>query len=382
MFEIYGSYTGARIFADVCESDAISQLYDLCNHPIFAEAKIRIMPDVHAGVGATVGTTIEMKRRALIPSIVGTDIGCGVLITLFETDAPIDFAALDAFVSREIPSGMSIRDRRHPALSKQAKEAVGSVVEDLKMYKSEEAFLRACGSLGGGNHYIEVGKLEDGRYALSIHSGSRALGKCVCEYFSDRAKAYVDRVGATGFKRSMPYIEEEDYELYLKEMLRTQAMAAENRRLMTKDILSHLGVDPVESFDTIHNYVEVKRDGGVVIRKGAISAAEGQRLAIPLNMRDGVIIGTGRGNPDWNCSAPHGAGRLLSRSAAKESISLADFEEAMKGIATWSVTRETLDESPMAYKDAATIVAAIGDTVKVDAIAKPVYNFKAHMIKK
>ena len=210
MFDIYGKYTGAVIYSDICESEALSQLYDLCNHPIFEGARIRIMPDVHAGAGCTVGTTISMKRKAVIPSIVGADIGCGVYTVIFES-GEIDYKALDDFIISNIPCGMAIRNSVHHRMSNELKREIRNLCEALKMYRSEQSFIRSCGSLGGGNHYIEVGLNEDGRYSLSIHTGSRGLGKCVAEYFSDKAKAYIAERGITGINRNMPYLDDERY---------------------------------------------------------------------------------------------------------------------------------------------------------------------------
>jgi len=379
MFDIYGKYTGAVIYSDICESEALSQLYDLCNHPIFEGARIRIMPDVHAGAGCTVGTTICMERKAVIPSIVGADIGCGVYTVIFES-GEIDYKALDDFIISNIPCGMAIRNSVHPRMSNELKREIRNLCEALKMYRSEQSFIRSCGSLGGGNHYIEVGLNEDGRYSLSIHTGSRGLGKCVAEYFSDKAKAYIAERGITGINRNMPYLEDDGYFEYVRWMQVCQSMAAASRRLIAGDILAHLGARPIESFDTVHNYIEMHREGGITIRKGSVTAKSGEILAIPLNMRDGVLIARGRGNEEWNFSAPHGAGRLMSRAEAKATISLDKYREAMAGIESWSVVKETVDESPMAYKPASLIMEQVRDTVDILSLVRPRYNFKARSI--
>ena len=381
MFDIYGNYTSAKVYALKCDKDAVTQIYDLCNHPVYKDAKIRIMPDVHSGVGCTVGTTVSMTRNAVIPSIVGADIGCGVLTVFFKSENEIDFKALDSFITENIPYGMAIRKKAHKGITSKVKDELYGFVSDLKMYKSESAFLRSIGTLGGGNHYIEIGMTEDGRYALSVHSGSRAIGKCASEYFSDLAKTYVTEKGITGIKRSMPYIENENYELYLKEMERCVSFAALSRRLICEDILNYLELSPLDSFDTIHNYIERHRDGSITLRKGAVSAKLGERLAIPMNMRDGVLVCEGLGNGDWNFSAPHGAGRLLSRAEAKTQISLDSYKESMVGINTWSVIDSTVDESPMAYKPMQEILSQIGDTVRIVDLIKPLYNFKARSLK-
>ncbi len=380
MFEIYGKYTSAVVYSDICEQEALSQLYDLCNHPVFEGAAIRIMPDVHAGAGCTVGTTVRMQRRAIIPSVVGADIGCGVLTVLFEYDGEIDYKALDDFIVGNIPSGMGIRQNTHPRMNNELKREIRALSEELKMYRSADAFIRSCGSLGGGNHYIEIDRLSGGKYAISIHTGSRGLGKCVAEYFGDVAKNYLHKNNISGVNRSMPYIEEDDFDNYICQMTRAQRMAAESRRLISHDILTFLGAEPLDSFDTVHNYIECHRDGGITIRKGAVRAALGERLAIPLNMRDGVLIAVGKGNPDWNFSAPHGAGRLLSRAAAKTSVSIEEYRSAMSGVSSWSVLPSTLDESPMAYKPAQLIREAVTPTVEIIDTALPLYNFKARSL--
>ena len=430
MIELNGKYTNAKIFTDNVESEAIGQILGLCNHPAFEGAKIRVMPDVHAGAGCTIGTTVILDKKMVIPNIVGVDIGCGVLTSMFKTEAPIDFKALDDFINANIPYGMSVRESEHKKLNPVTKSKVLDIVRDLNL-GSEERHLNSIGSLGGGNHYIEIGQLEDGTYALSVHTGSRNLGKKVCEYFQEKAvenvngkadleaeikktidglksigrakaiEAEIARLrkefkgGKTGIPKGLEYIENDDFDMYMEYMFKCQAMAAENRRLISEDILSFLGVNPEEQFDTIHNYIEEKETENYIqdkkgnpikagseikyiIRKGAISARYGQMVAIPLNMRDGVIIGLGKGNFEWNSSAPHGAGRLLSRSKAKEAVSLEEFEEAMEGIQTWSVNTNTLDESPQAYKPAEEIIELVKDTIDIIAIVKPVYNFKAH----
>ena len=379
MFNIYGKYTDATVYADICEAEAMSQIYDLCNHPIFKGASIRIMPDVHAGKGCTVGTTVKMKGGALIPSIIGADIGCGVLTVIFSADG-IDFASLEAFISANIPYGMAVRGSTHKMMNNDVKRRVRATAEHLGMTKSEQAFLRSCGTLGGGNHYIEIGVMKSGKFALTIHTGSRSFGKCVAEYYDDCANNYLHSNGITGVNRSLPFVENEDYFGYLSAMESAMLFAKENRRLIAHDIVAYLGVKPEITFDTMHNYVELHRDGSITVRKGAISAKDGETVAIPMNMRDGVLICRGRGNAEWNESAPHGAGRLMSRAEAKASISLEEYQDSMKDIFTLSVLPSTIDESPMAYKPAAAIIDLVSDTVEILDVAKPVYNFKARSL--
>lgn len=413
MFTLNGKYTNATIYADIVEQAAISQVQGLCNHPVFKDASIRIMPDVHAGEGCTIGTTIINKNKMIIPNIVGVDISCGVLTTIFKCEKEIDFKALDDFIVDNIPNGMNVRESEHKQMKKEVKECVETVVRNLN-FGDATKYLNSVGSLGGGNHYIEIGRIDENTYALSIHTGSRTIGKKVCEYFQrkgvthmedesvlkEKIKKAVDQLIACGRKhdinmviedikkefysankgipRELAFIRGKDYDDYVENMILCSKIASENRRLIAYDIIKFLGVKEIESFDTVHNYIEQLDNGDIVIRKGAVSAKKGEKLAIPLNMKDGVIICVGKGNEEWNCSAPHGAGRMLSRSAANEKLSLDDFTKDMEGVQTWSVCRETLDESPAAYKPAESILNCIKDTVDIECIVKPIYNFKAH----
>lgn len=424
MIPVQGKYTNAIIYTDNVEQKAISQIFGLCNHPAFENATIRIMPDVHYGEGCTVGTTVKLAKKMVIPNIVGVDIGCGVRTTIFKTKMSIDFKELDDFIVNKIPSGMAIHEHTHLDLNKDVKTKIKEVVKDLNL-GNEEKYLHSVGSLGGGNHYIEIGRIDDETYALSIHSGSRNLGKKVCEIFQIRAKVHMEggkRLKAaqkelverlkkehrekdiskefinlknnfdgkiTGIPLGMEYIEDEDFDDYIVNMMKCQELAKESRRLMSKDIIEFLGVEVIDEFDTIHNYIEQVQETldettkmVYYIRKGAISAKEGEKVAIPLNMKDGVIIGVGKGNKEWNYSAPHGAGRLLSRGDAKELISLEEYKAAMENVQTWSVCTETIDESPQAYKPANEIIELVKDTIDIQYIVKPIYNFKAHAEKK
>lgn len=416
MFTLNGKYTDAVVYTDICEQQAISQIIRLCNHPVFDGAKIRIMPDVHAGIGCTIGTTIKLKEKKLIPNIVGVDIGCGVLTTIFKTSNSIDFKKLDDFIKSNIPNGHGVQKRKHPNLDKNIQKQIKEIVNDLNL-KEVDYFINSYGSLGGGNHYIEIGQIDDDTYALSVHTGSRNLGKKVSKHFSLRAsfnmaggdklkKAEQELISnlkkqnrekdinkelinlknnfsdkIIGIPKDLAYIEGKDYEDYIENMIKCQNMAFENRRLISQDILDFLKIEAIDKFDTVHNYIE-DADGCIIIRKGSISAKKGEKVAIPLNMKEGVIIALGKGNDDWNQSAPHGAGRLLSRSEAKELLSMDDFKDDMNGINTWSVCEETLDEAPQAYKPADLIIEQVKETVDILYIAKPVYNFKSKMIRK
>lgn len=413
MFEIHGKYTNAKVYADICEAEAISQIQELCNHPAFANAKIRIMPDTHSGAGCVIGTTVVLKEKKIIPNIVGVDINCGVMTTIFEVNKEIDYKSLDNFINSCIPSGMNIREHPYKNINPDIVKKVSNVV---KTFNLGDANYHICsiGTLGGGNHYIELGEINPNTYALSVHTGSRNFGKKVCEYFSKKAeenflgknelkdalKTLISELKSQGrereinektkelkenfassshkFSKSLAYIENEDYDNYISCMKVCALMANESRKIISNEIISFLSGNIIAQFDTIHNYIEQLPDGTIVIRKGAISAKRGERVAIPLNMKDGVILGIGKGNSDWNCSAPHGAGRLLSRSKAKETLSLEEFTKEMEGIKSWSVCSSTIDESPMAYKPADSIVEQVKDTIDIIDIVKPLYNFKSH----
>lgn len=402
MFELKGKYATAKVYADIIEQEAISQIIELCNHPMFENAEIAIMPDCHSGKGCVIGFTAVLKQKMVVPNLVGVDIACGVNTSVFETDK-IDFKALDDFIRTHIPHGFGIRNSVHPKMDAFVRQTVKEVCEEIQESDSKIQYhLNSGGSLGGGNHYIEIGRIHENKYALSVHCGSRNLGKRTCEYFQNRAllsnetlrkniielhktaKSSEEHIAIQNTLISLPkvpkelgYLDGTDYERYIAAMAKLNRFAAENRRLISDDILRFLGVKPISQFQTIHNYVEQRADGTIVIRKGAIRAEKDEMVAIPLNMRDGVIIGVGKGNADWNCSAPHGAGRLMSRSKAKESVKLEDFQASMNGINTWSVSADTLDESPQAYKPADEIINAIKETVDIQEIIKPIYNFKA-----
>ena len=414
MFEVKGKYTKATILTDLCEETAISQIIGLCNHPAFKDADIKIQPDCHSGEGCVIGTTAHLKEKKIIPNVVGVDIGCGVLTTIFKKKGLESFLPLEEFIQKNIPSGHDIRILEHPLLKKEIKKDIEDIVSELKIGESSK-FLNSVGSLGGGNHYLEVGKIDDETFALSVHTGSRNLGKRVCEYFQEKGSIFIEgkeRLGIAisekvdelkaqhkeseitetikkmknsneykiiGIPKDLAYIQDKDYDDYIRNMIRCQKMAEESRRLISCDIINFLEAEFVEQFDTIHNYIEEMPDKSIMIRKGAISAKKGQKLAIPLNMKDGVIIGVGLGNKEWNESAPHGAGRLLSRSKANQSLNIEDFKNSMEGIQTWSVCQETLDESCMAYKPADLIISQVKDTIDIIYIVKPVYNFKSHV---
>ncbi len=386
-----------KIFTDNIEPAAVNQIYNLLSQPPFRDSKVRIMPDVHYGAGCVVGFTAVMGDK-IIPNVIGVDIGCGMLcVELGKTD--IDLAALDTFIRDNIPSGSAVRKSYSDM----------DLVKSLRCYRELtdlDRIYRSPGTLGGGNHFIEVDRDEAGNGYLIIHSGSRNLGLQVAKLYQKKAvdackqagnaakSAAHDRLMAQHRAADLPeelrrislehaqrtktppdfcYFEGKECEDYLHDMRICQEFAKRNRRKIADDILRFLGIYRSTSFETLHNFID---DDGIV-RKGAIPANRGQKLLIPMNMRDGCLVVVGKGNPDWNCSAPHGAGRLLSRGEAKELFTVEEYEKEMQGIYTTSVGSSTLDESPMAYKPMDEIIKRIEPTVEILKIIKPIYNFKA-----
>nr|DAE66785.1 MAG TPA: tRNA-splicing ligase RtcB [Bacteriophage sp.] len=395
-----------KIFTKNVEQEAVDQIELLLAQDAFKDCKVRIMPDVHAGKGCVIGFTADLGEK-VIPNIVGVDIGCGMLcVSLGQTD--IDFEKLDNVIRSYVPSGRDVHEGRIIRFDE---------LQELKCYRElrdTKRLERSIGTLGGGNHFIEVDVAEDGYKYLVIHTGSRNLGKQVADYYQNLAvelmsgkdKLYeeqdrlIKEYKSAGRKseiqsaiaelhrnfkavnpnipKDLCYLEGKYREDYLHDMRICQKFAYINRVMIAQIICNHMGwgvdADMPDYFECIHNYID--HDSNIV-RKGAISAKYGEKVLIPINMRDGCIIGTGKGNEDWNCSAPHGAGRVMSRTKAKELVSLEEFEKSMDGIYTTSVNQSTIDESPMAYKTLDEIVENIKDTVDVLAIIKPVYNFKA-----
>lgn len=391
-----------KIFTNNIELTALNQIYTLVKQPAFSNCKVRIMPDVHAGAGCVIGFTADLGDK-VIPNIVGVDIGCGMLtVELGKID--VNFDELDKVIREKIPSGRNVHNNRVVKFDE---------LQDLYCYrelKDTKRLEKSIGTLGGGNHFIQVDTDEDDNKYLIIHSGSRNLGKQVAEYYQKLAieimqgkdillkmqEKIIADYKVQGRKREIEkaikelhrkfqhnpldipkelcYLTGKYREQYLHDMEICQQFAVRNRGEIVKVILSAMNWNDIRSFETIHNYIEF---GSNMVRKGAISAKENERLLIPINMRDGCIIGIGKGNDDWNQSAPHGAGRIMSRSKARETVSLGDFQQSMKGIYTTSVSMSTLDESPMVYKSLDEILENIKDTIDVIKIIKPIYNFKA-----
>lgn len=393
-----------QIYAQTIDPAAVNQIYNLAKQPAFDGSKIRIMPDAHPGKGCVIGFTAA-NWKSIMVNVVGVDIGCGMLtVELPEKD--IDLAKLDAVIQKVIPSGTNSRDDiiKHPLMHHA--EQILNQLYIAKEFAPVEHFLYALGTLGGGNHFIEIDEDESGNKFLIIHSGSRTLGVRAAARYQrlavkdtitrrDHSKEIASQLLAEGRKLEVAdalkkhkaqaaavdpetcYLSPEHCEMYLHDMKIIQEYADINRKMIAHVICKHMGwnFNSLNSFTTVHNYIDFRDN---VIRKGAISAHKGEKVLIPLNMRDGCIIGYGKGNEDWNCSAPHGAGRLMSRAEAKYNIALDDFRDTMSGIYSSSVCESTIDESPFAYKPSDEIIQAVADTVDIEKIIKPVYNYKAH----
>ena len=365
-FEIVGKYNTAKVFAPWIEDTASAQIKILCDQEAFKDAKIRIMPDCHAGAGCVIGFTGSFGNK-IIPNIVGVDLGCGMHTSKFKAD-DIDFEKLDKFILENIPFGFNGRKTIHALVEKDSWfiERVQNVCDIINESDVNKQLLK-CSSLGSGNHYFELD--TDGTYIyLVIHSGSRNFGHRVATYFQKKAIETCE----ADVPKDLKYLTGDLAQQYLYCTEVATEYAQKSREAMAHDIIDHMGWDIIDTFTTIHNYI----DNGM-IRKGAISAKKGERVLIPLNMRDGAIIGIGKGNEDYNCSAAHGAGRIMSRSQAKRELSMDAFIESMKGIYTSRVMESTLDEAPATYKDAQMIIDALGDTIEIEALIKPIYNFKA-----
>jgi RNA-splicing ligase RtcB len=374
LITIEGKYDKSIVMSDDLEESAKAQIINYLDQEAFVGSQVVIMPDVHAGAGCVIGFSSKLIER-VVPNIVGVDIGCGVkVINLGKTGFNLE--KLDNFIKNNIPHGFNVNSR--------IKEISPKLKEDLRktsdrVGSSFNRDLLSIGSLGGGNHFIEVSlDRENNRYLL-IHSGSRNFGYKVANYHQNVAKDYCSKKGGAIYKvpKSLSFLEGVLREDYLSDMQVALNMASANRDAISKEILRHLELDytRLDSFTTIHNYIDVK---GGFVRKGAVSAYKDERIIIPWNMRDGSIIALGLGSKEWNYSAPHGAGRILSRRAAKGSLSLKEFKSDMQGVFTTTATNKTIDESPRAYKDYQQILEKINQTVKVTKILKPIYNFKAN----
>lgn len=395
MIEIKGRYTEAKIYAETALPSAIDQIQELTNQAFMSGTKVRIMPDYHAGKGCVIGTTIHLQER-VVPNLVGVDVGCGVFVAKLDVTT-VDYEKLDTIIRTYVPSGQEVHkelspDRQFLAFEGKQFKASG--------FKDEYTNL-SLGTLGGGNHFIELAKDEENQYYLLIHTGSRYVGAKVANWHQKRAydnlrqqdltekiedfkqqgrekeiqamiQAYKEKHPAV--PKELAYLEGEYFHDYIHDMKIAQQFAQMNRWTIAETIAKHMDWQLIDTFDTIHNYIETET---MTLRKGAVRANKGEMLVIPMNMRDGSLICIGKGNADWNHSAPHGAGRMYSRRAAKKALNMEDFKETMQGVWTTSVNEETLDEAPMAYKPMEEITSVIGETVDIIKVVKPVYNFKA-----
>ena len=399
MIEIKGKENTAVCFATIIEDEAIEQIRRMCDYDFTAGSKIRIMPDVHAGKGCTIGTTMTVTDKA-VPNIVGVDIGCGMYTVCIGNDA-INMEKFDE-ACHFIPSGMNVWEGRKERFD----------LLELRCYRSlkdSKRLERSLGTLGGGNHFIEIDRAEDGTQYLVIHSGSRNLGKQVAEYYQNLAvelnkgkeeyfakrdaliaeykaagrrteiQAALKQLHWNSHETTIPedlcFVYGQYLEDYLHDVEICQRFAQRSRELMAEIILERTGLSGTDAFHTIHNYIDTHE---MILRKGSIAAHEGEKVLIPINMRDGSVLAVGKGNPEWNFSAPHGAGRIMSRTKAKESLDLDEYRKAMEGIYTTSVNENTIDEAPMAYKSLEDIIDVIRESVDVIEVLKPIYNFKAN----
>ena len=365
---VEGKYTSAMIFTDSVEDYALAQIKMICDNQAFEGSKICIMPDVHPGKVGPIGFTATVKDRVL-PMIVGIDIGCGMTMAKIKAKR-VDCVQLDKLIRERVPAGFATRKKTHRFA--QAFDFLRlKCVEHIRIEKAEEA----VGTLGGGNHFIEVDKDDEGQLYVIIHSGSRHLGKEIAEYYMKEGQRALKTKGLS-VPYELTYLEGTLLEDYLHDVIVAQEYAEKNRLAILDEILQGMKWKQEETYSCIHNYIDTSCDLPV-IRKGAISAGAGERVIIPVNMRDGVILGIGKGNAEWNISAPHGAGRVMKREDVKTKYTLSEFKKAMKGIYSTSVSRETLDEAPFAYRGMEEITERIKETVEIDRILRPVYNYKA-----
>ena len=398
MLELKGKYNEAKIFTDIVDEASISQVLLLLNQEFVSDSKIRLMPDIHAGAGCTIGTTMTITDK-IVPNLVGVDIGCGMEVIEVK-EKHIELGKLDKLIYEKIPSGFNLREKSHRYFK-------NINLEDLYCYKQidKKRAEKSLGTLGGGNHFIEANKDDEGNIYIVVHSGSRHLGLEVANYYQEegykelngsaqkdidtlimelkaqgkqkeiqKSIAALKNTKRTNIPRQLAYVSGGLFIQYIHDMKIIQKYAELNRQAMIDEIVKGMKLHVIDQFTTIHNYIDTD---AMILRKGAVSEKDREKLLIPINMRDGSLICTGKGNDEWNQSAPHGAGRLMSRSAAKESFTVSEFKKQMEGIYTTSVNRDTLDECPMAYKGMDDIVNNIDDTVEIDRIIKPIYNFKA-----
>ncbi len=398
MIEFKGKYNTAQVFTDVLDEMSAAQVLELCNQEFVLGEKIRMMPDIHAGSGCTVGTTMTITDK-IVPNLVGVDIGCG-METIKIKEKHIELEKLDKLIYAKIPSGFNIREKPHRFME-QIDLSKLYCIRQINHLKAE----KSLGTLGGGNHFIEANMDEHKNIYIVIHSGSRHLGLEVAKYYQNEAfhqlnrssnsdiNALIEKLKGTSkenqiereikklkgtkftpIPKHFAYAEGELFNQYIHDMKIIQQFALVSRMAMMDEIIKGMKLNVTEQFSTIHNYIDTDN---MILRKGAVSAQKGEKLIIPINMRDGSLVCIGKGNENWNFSAPHGAGRLMSRREAKETFTVSEFKKQMKSVYTTSVNQNTLDECPMAYKNIQSILDNINDTVDVLSIVKPIYNFKA-----
>lgn len=407
MIEIVGKYNRAIVYADFIEDEAVKQIKDVCNLYIFRDSKIRIMPDCHSGKGCVIGFTADMID-VVVPNLIGADIGCGMLTVILDK-MDIDFAQLDNFIRQNIPSSFEINKTMKIELQKDFEIEIDRIA---KLTRSDATRHKlALGTLGGGNHFIEINENNLGKKYLVVHTGSRNFGHQIAEYYQKKAVQHCEKIKKSikaereqeikkirktknklaqkqiddryeallepyHVPNHLAFLEGDDCTAYLNDMKIAQQFASLNRKLIAGAIIKFLGAEigELEHFETIHNYIHFEDK---IIRKGAVSAHNGEIMVIPINMRDGSILAKGKGNIEYNYSAPHGAGRLLSRKRAFEKLSIEEYERSMSEVYSSSISQRTLDESPMAYKSIDMIMKNIEDSVEILDIIKPIYNYKA-----
>lgn len=399
MIEITGKHNSAFVYADKIDPETKTQITTLLRQPVIADSKIRIMPDTHAGRNCVVGLTMTIVRKKVIASLIGADIGCGIRVAKI-AESSVDLPMLDRFIHENIPGASKVRKDLHH---------LASTIDLSKLHCSDsinsDRAYHSLGSLGGGNHFIELDRGNDGAIYLVIHSGSRQLGSDVSTFY--KKKAYKDLVAkakrtirvhysetehdmdysshnykAANRERNIrapikieyAYAENQIFDDYLKDLAIVQDFAQVNRRSIEEVILEGMGLHRIDGFDSVHNYIDTE---SMILRKGAVSARLGERLIVPLNMRDGALICTGLGNAEWNFSSPHGAGRACSRTDARHAYTVEVFKEKMQGIYSTTISADTLDECPMAYKAVDRITPLLAQTATIVEVVRPIYNFKA-----
>lgn len=379
MKTINGIYTSANIFTikdneHAIDDYAISQLQMLCDNEASPGSKICVMPDVHPGKVGTIGLTMTVSDK-IMPNLIGIDMGCGMALAKIKCKK-IEYQKLDTVIRDSIPSGSSIRSKAHRFAEDFDFERL-CCAKHIQLDKAK----RSLGTLGSGNHFIELDKDTEGNIYIVIHSGSRHLGKEVTDFYLSEGQKILKDKGIT-VPYELTYLDSTLKENYLHDLFIVQEYASLNRQIMIDELIKGMKWKIIEQYDCIHNYIDsndetIKVFGSPMLRKGAISAKVNEKVIIPINMRDGVILGTGLGNKEWNCSAPHGAGRIMKREDSKANFTLSSYKKEMKGIYSSCISKETLDEAPFAYRTLDDIASVICDTVKIEQIIKPVYNFKA-----